>query len=211
MSDVAAEAGRAEHAHEEHRDYEGAKLGMWLFLFSECMLFGGLFVLYAMYRADHPRAFSAGGSHMDAILGVANTLVLLTGSFAVASSITALQRGRRKLAMGLVGTTILTGVAFMIVKAVEWSGHIRQGYFPHSHLLQGKPGEQLFFSLYYVMTGLHGLHVIAGIAVLTAALILMARGKVTQEHFVFLENAALYWHLVDIIWIFLLPLFYLAA
>ncbi|MGA9752364.1 MAG: cytochrome c oxidase subunit 3 family protein [Acidobacteriota bacterium] len=211
MSDVAAEAGRAEHAHEEHRDYEGAKLGMWLFLFSECMLFGGLFVLYAMYRADHPRAFSAGGGHMDAFLGVANTLVLLTGSFAVASSITALQRGRRKLAMGLVGTTILTGVAFMIVKAVEWSGHIRQGYFPHSHLLQGKPGEQLFFSLYYVMTGLHGLHVIAGIAVLTAALILMARGKVTQEHFVFLENAALYWHLVDIIWIFLLPLFYLAA
>jgi len=211
MSDVAAEAVRAGHAHEEHRDYEGAKLGMWLFLFSECMLFGGLFVLYAMYRADHPRAFSAGGGHMDALLGVANTLVLLTGSFAVASSITALQRGRRKLAMGLVGTTILTGVAFMIVKAVEWSGHIRQGYFPHSHLLQGKPGEQLFFSLYYVMTGLHGVHVIAGIAVLTAALVLMARGKVTREHFVFLENAALYWHLVDIIWIFLLPLFYLAA
>lgn len=212
MSEVTVgSAAQPGHAHEEHRDYEGAKLGMWLFLLSECMLFGGLFVLYAMYRADYVEAFSRGGKEMDAFLGVANTLVLLTGSLTAAMSITALQRGNRRLSVGLVSTTVLTGVVFMCIKAMEWTDHIHKGFYPTSALLKGHTGEKVFFSLYYVMTGLHGVHVIVGVLVLTFMAVQVARGKVTKEHFVGLENAALYWHLVDIIWIFLLPLFYLAA
>jgi cytochrome c oxidase subunit 3 len=212
MSDLAAgTAAKADHVHEEHRDYEGAKLGMWLFLLTECMLFGGLFVLYAMYRADYVEAFTNGGKEMDALLGVINTLVLLTGSLTAAMSITALQRGARRLSAALISGTVLSGVVFMCIKAVEWTDHIHHGFYPSSALLKGKLGEQVFFSLYYVMTGLHGLHVIVGIIVLSVIGVMVYRGKVTREHFVALENGALYWHLVDIIWIFLLPLFYLAA
>lgn len=212
MSDVTAkEATGMAHAHEEHRDYEGAKLGMWLFLLTECMLFGGLFVLYAMYRADYVDAFSLGGKEMDAFLGVANTLVLLTGSLTAAMSLTALQRGNRRLSVGLLSGTVVSGVVFMCIKAMEWTDHIHKGFYPSSGLMKGKLGEQVFFSLYYVMTGLHGVHVIVGVLVLAWIAAMVARGKVTQDHFVALENGALYWHLVDIIWIFLLPLFYLAA
>ncbi len=214
MSDLAGErvtTVEEPREHGPHRDYTGSKIGMWLFLFSECMLFGGLFVLYAMYRADFTSAFLTGGKDMNTFIGVFNTIVLLTGSWTVAMSITAVQRNQKKLAIGLISTTIVLGALFMVLKLMEWGEHIHHGLYPSSSTLAGKHGLQVFFSMYYVMTGLHGLHVIAGMTVLTVMLILLIRGKITAEHSVALENAALYWHLVDIIWIFLLPLFYLAA
>ncbi|MEJ2421217.1 MAG: cytochrome c oxidase subunit 3 family protein [Acidobacteriota bacterium] len=208
--DRVAEAAHAEE-HEVHRDYTGSKIGMWLFLFSECMLFGGLFIMYAMYRADYTQSFLAGGKEMNTAIGVFNTIVLLTGSWTVAMSITAVQRRHKKLAIGLISTTIGLGALFMVLKLFEWGQHIKHGLYPASSELAGHHGKQVFFALYYLMTGLHGLHVIAGMTVLTVMLILLIRNKITPEHSVALENAALYWHLVDIIWIFLLPLFYLAA
>ena len=197
---------------DSHKDYEGAKLGMWLFLFTEILLFGGLFILYSAYRSRYPMEFHEGGQHLNVVIGVANTIILLTSSLTVALSISAIQKGNRRLCALCLAATIILGLSFLVNKYIEWSGEIRHGLFPNSPVLLRRPhGDQIFFGLYYSMTGLHGLHVIAGIIVLSTMLVFVARRKITSTDFNKLENGGLYWHLVDVIWIFLLPLFYLAA
>ena len=197
---------------ESHKDYEGSKLGMWLFLFTEILLFGGLFILYSAYRARYPLEFHDAGQHLNVLIGVANTVILLTSSLTVALSITAVQKGNRKLSALCLAGTIVLGLAFLVNKYIEWSAEISRGLYPNSSVLLRRPkGDQIFFGLYYSMTGLHGLHVIAGILVLSIMLVLVLRDKITSTDFNKLENGGLYWHLVDVIWIFLLPLFYLAA
>jgi cytochrome c oxidase subunit 3 len=199
-------------SHAVHKDYEGSKLGMWLFLFTEILLFGGLFILYSAYRARYPFEFHEEGQHLNIVIGVANTVILLTSSLTVAVSITALRKGRRGVAIFSLMTTIALGAAFLVNKYIEWRGEIHNGIYPNSPTLAQRPhGDQIFFGLYYSMTGLHGLHVLAGILLLSVMLVFILREKVTRTDFNKLENAGLYWHLVDVIWIFLLPLFYLAA
>jgi cytochrome c oxidase subunit III len=198
--------------HPIHKDYEGAKLGMWLFLFTEILLFGGLFLLYSVYRSRYPLEFHDGGQHLNVVIGVANTVILLTSSLTVALSIAALQRGNRRLSIICLSGTLVLGAVFLVDKYIEWSGEIHHGLYPNSPVLLKRPlGDQIFFGLYYSMTGLHGLHVMAGIILLSVMLALIIRNKITSGDFNKLENAGLYWHLVDVIWIFLLPLFYLAA
>jgi cytochrome c oxidase subunit 3 len=195
-----------------HKDPEGARIGMWLFLFTEMLLFGGLFILYAAYRSRYAGDFHRGGQELNWVIGVVNTLILLTSSLTMAMSLTALARGAKRLAVGLVSGTALLGVAFLVNKAFEWSAKIHHGLYPNSPELLIRPkGEILFYGLYYAMTGLHGLHVVIGIAVLSVMATLVARGVIDAADPVKLENAGLYWHLVDVVWIFLLPLFYLAA
>jgi cytochrome c oxidase subunit 3 len=185
---------------------------MWLFLFTEILLFGGLFILYSAYRARYPLEFHEGGQHLNVVIGVANTLILLTSSLTLAVSITAIQKGDRRLTLRCLMATILLGAAFLLNKYIEWSGEIRHGLYPNSPVLLERPkGDQIFFGLYYSMTGLHGLHVFAGITLLSIMLVLVIRERISSADFNKLENAGLYWHLVDVIWIFLLPLFYLAA
>jgi cytochrome c oxidase subunit 3 len=200
-------------AHQEsHKDYEGAKFGMWLFLFTEILLFGGLFILYSAYRARYPLEFHEGGQHLNVVIGVGNTLILLTSSLTVALSLTAIQKGARRTSILCLAATIFMGAVFLLNKYIEWSGEISRGLYPNSPVLLQRPkGDQIFFGLYYSMTGLHGLHVFAGILVLSIMLVFVVRGKISKTDFNKLENAGLYWHLVDVIWIFLLPLFYLAA
>ena len=196
----------------KHKDYEGSKLGMWLFLFTEILLFGGLFILYSAYRSRYPNEFHEGGQDLNAFIGVANTFILLTSSLTTALSIAAIQKGNRKLSIGCLGCTIILGAVFLIDKYVEWSGEIGRGLYPNSpELLQEPHGKQIFFGLYYSMTGLHGIHVFAGIILLSVMLGFLIRKRITSDDFNRLENSGLYWHLVDVIWIFLLPLFYLAA
>jgi cytochrome c oxidase subunit 3 len=195
-----------------HKDYEGGKLGMWLFLFTEILLFGGLFILYSAFRARYTLDFHNSGQHLNVVIGVLNTLILLTSSLSMALSIAALQKGNRRLSMLCLASTIILGALFLVDKYIEWSGEIHRGIYPNSAVLSRQPhGEQVFFGLYYSMTGLHGLHVLAGISVLSIMFVLLVRGKLSSTDFNKLENAGLYWHLVDVIWIFLLPLFYLAA
>lgn len=195
-----------------HKDPEAAKIGMWLFLFTELVLFGGLFILYAAYRTRYLPDFHRGGQELDAVIGVANTVILLTSSLTMAMSLTALGRRQKTLALWLLAATVLLGAAFLTNKAFEWSTKIHHGIYPSSPALLARPrGEVLFFGLYYTMTGLHGLHVLAGMTVLTVMGLLVARGSIHAGDPVKLNNAGLYWHLVDVIWIFLLPLFYLAA
>ncbi len=195
---------------EELRDDTGAKLGMWLFILSELLLFGGMFILYSMYRYKNPADFHHASGELDVVLGTLNTLILLTSSMSVAISISAIQKGRRILSASLIAVTIAFGLLFLVNKGIEWGGKIEHGIYPNSAILMTRPaGEILFFGLYYVMTGLHGLHVLVGVCVLSVMLALVLRRRIHETRFVPLENSGLYWHLVDIIWIFLYPLFYL--
>ncbi len=193
-----------------HRDDQGAKLGMWLFLFTELLLFGGLFLLYAVYLDRYPADFARAGSQLDLTLGTINTLVLITSSLTVAMALSALQQARRRLCLALLGATVLAALVFLINKAVEWHGKFAHGLFPGTgHYRELPPGQSVFYGLYYLTTGLHGLHVLLGGALLLWASGLLRSNRMDANNSIVLENCALYWHLVDLIWIFIFPLYYL--
>jgi cytochrome c oxidase subunit III len=193
-----------------HRDDTGSRLGMWLFLFTELILFGGLFIVYAVYRYAHPDAFHLAAAELNTFVGTVNTLILLTSSLTVAMSITAMQEGRKGFALALIGMTIMMGLAFLVNKYFEWGHKFEMGMYPGAPELLAQPqGIILYFGLYFVMTGLHALHVIIGLGVLVYVFEAIRKGRINATSYVRLESGALYWHLVDIIWIFLFPLFYL--
>jgi cytochrome c oxidase subunit 3 len=194
----------------ERFDRTGIKIGMWLFLYSEIILFGGLFVLYAAYFHRYPEYFAEGGKELNRIIGSINTIVLLVSSFTVAASITAIQKGNRKATIGLLLFSIFCGFIFLVNKYFEWGAKIHHGIYPNSErLVSGEHGLNIFFGLYYVITGLHGLHVIIGMVLLSVSLAFVLAGRVNADRFSMLDNSGLYWHLVDLIWIFVFPLFYL--
>lgn len=191
-------------------DNTGIKIGMWIFLYSEIILFGGLFVLYAAYFHRYAEFFVQGGKELDRVIGAINTIVLLISSFTVAASITAIQKDDRKKCISFLIFSIFCGFIFLVNKYFEWGAKFHHDLYPNSEtLVSGEPGLNIFFGLYYVITGLHGLHVIIGMILLAVSLFLVIRKKVTRERFAMLDNSGLYWHLVDLIWIFVFPLFYL--
>ena len=193
-----------------HYDAEGAKTGMWLFLFTEVLLFGALFLVYGVYHYLYPEEFFSAASHLDVFIGTMNTIILLTSSLTMAMSITAIMKSDKKRRLIFLGTTILLAVLFLINKYFEWGAKIHHGIYPGSPELLAKPhGEVLFFGLYYFMTGLHGLHIVIGIVAISIVMWMVAKGKIDAGYPTILENVGLYWHIVDIIWIFLFPLFYL--
>jgi cytochrome c oxidase subunit 3 len=214
MSEIAEQTSHSlSHESEEvhsHRDNAGAKMGMWLFLLTELLLFTGLFLVYSVYRYYYTAEFHKAGFETHTLYGTVNTMILLTSSLTMVLSIAAIQRGRKWLSTTFLGSTVGLGLLFLVVKYIEWSSEIARGIYPGgAELLKRSNGEILFFGLYYTMTGLHALHVIAGMIVLTFMLVFILRDKITRDNYIKLENAGLYWHLVDIIWIFLFPLFYL--
>lgn len=194
------------------RDDTASRLGMWLFLFTEFMLFGVMFLIYAVYRANYSRDFHQASLTLDISLGSFNTFVLLTSSLTMVLCITAMLKRDRELSISFLLATIVLGVLFLVNKFFEWREKFHHGLFPGSeHFADLAPGQGLFYTLYFIMTGIHGLHIVAGVVLLAMMLVLICRGRITAERYVLLDNAGLYWHLVDIIWIFLLPLFYLAT
>ena len=195
---------------EERSSASGAKVGMWLFLCTEILLFGGLFLLYSVYRYRYPQDFHEASGELNRFHGTLNTAVLITSSLSVALAGHALSGQRQRRARLLVGASLALGAGFLVVKGFEWGEKFTHGLYPGSPVLLAKAkGEILYFGLYFMMTGLHALHVLIGLGVLAAVLVLVRRGRVSAERPVVLENAGLYWHLVDMIWIFLFPLFYL--
>jgi len=193
-----------------HRDDVGSRMGMWLFLFTELILFGGMFILYSVYRFEYSDAFHLAAKELNIIMGAFNTAVLLTSSLTMALSIVAIQRDQKVLSMVLQMITIMLALFFLVNKFFEWSAKFHHGIYPGSEeLLSKNSGEILFFGLYYVMTGLHGVHVIVGMFLIAVMTRMTRKDIITKDNYVRLENAGLYWHLVDIIWIFLFPLFYL--
>jgi cytochrome c oxidase subunit III len=193
-----------------HRDDLASKTGMWLFLLTELLLFGGLFIVYSVYRYRNPIAFHQAAQELSVVIGTANTIILLISSTTIAMSITALQTKNKKHCLLLMGLTILLGLAFLVNKYFEWGEHFREHIYPGSAILALRGhGDVLFYGLYFFMTGLHALHIIIGLAFILVIAVSIFRDKINSENYVLLENSGLYWHLVDLIWIFLFPLFYL--
>lgn len=196
---------------EPHYDPEASKLGMWLFIFTELLLFGGLFIVYSIYRFLNPVAFQLAGEELNVVIGTVNTIILLVSSMTIAMSTTALQQKNKKLTLFLLIVTVVLALVFLVNKYFEWGTKFHHGIWPGSpHLINDmSKGEILFFGLYFVMTGLHALHIIIGMIFILVALKRVQKGTVNADRPSLLENAGLYWHLVDLIWIFLFPLFYL--
>ncbi len=191
-------------------DAKASKMGMWLFLYTELLLFGGLFMVYMVYRSLHPEAFLIASLNLNVWMGTINTIVLLTSSMTIAMSITAIQLGNIKLTLKLLFLTVLAALAFLVIKYFEWGAKIDHGFWPGmDHFSSLSYGEQLYFYLYFFMTGLHGLHVIVGMVFIIVVMNKIKNKKITKNKNQLLENSGLYWHLVDLIWIYLFPLFYL--
>lgn len=193
-------------------DVELDRIGMWLFLFTELILFGGLFLLYSVYFNRFPEAFHSAGKALDRIHGTVNTVVLITSSLFVALAVSDLQKGRVARARHFLLGTVAFALIFLVIKYFEWSAKIHHGIYPNGpEFLKLPVGEMVFFNLYYIMTGLHGIHVIIGGAALMWVWWRMGAGLVTPQRSVAMENVGLYWHLVDLVWIYLFPLFYLVV
>ena len=190
-----------------------SRVGMWLFILSEILIFGGLFLLYSMYRAKHPADFHAGSMELSRFDGTLNTIVLLTSSLTAALAVYSMQElDKWKHTAWYLAATIACGFTFLVVKTFEWGAKFEHGLYPRAAVLDARPhGEILYFGLYFTMTGLHAFHVIIGMVVLAFVLNFVVRRKITHERNAILENGVLYWHLVDVIWIFLFPLFYLIS
>ncbi len=200
------------NVHSEYIDRDTGKMGMWLFLFTELYLFGGLFIVYAVMRSKYSADFHLAALELNTMIGTINTVVLLVSSMTVAMSLTAIQRNQAGLAMGLVFVTLLLAGIFIVNKYFEWGHEISLQLYPGTEVMKTLPhGGIIFYSLYYMMTGLHVLHVIIGGVILTIVLFKLKSGTINREHFLLHENGALYWHLVDLIWIFLFPLLYLIS
>jgi len=206
----------AHHFHTVQQQVDAAKLGMWLFLVTEVLFFSGLFMAYIAVRTWYPEMFLDTSYQLDWKLGAVNTIVLLFSSLTVALAVREAQLADPKnpqtgKMVGYIAVTILCAMGFLLVKYIEYSAKIDHGFVP-GFLFTGEgllDNAHLFFGVYFCMTGLHGIHVVLGIGVLTWIGIRASRGDFHKRYHVPLENAGLYWHLVDLIWIFLFPLLYL--
>lgn len=226
--DAAIDAHGAHHEHhpfhQHHfatmeQQFDASKIGMWLFLATEILLFGGLFVGYGIMQAKHGDAFVAGHHHLDWKLGALNTCFLLISSFTMVMAVWGASTNKKGEKQGLIVTNLLLtlgfAAGFMVVKYFEYSHKIHDG------LLPGKlfsytgpdlvPNMFMFFSFYFMMTGLHGFHVLGGMGAITYLIIRAMKGDYTSEYYTPVDLIGLYWHLVDLIWIYLFPLLYLIS
>jgi cytochrome c oxidase subunit III len=209
---VASEHGALAHHFETlPQQREANRLGMWLFLATEVLFFGALFAVYLVYRAAYPDTFAAASSHLDVWRGTINTVILLTSSLTMALAVHAAEtRGRRRMVL-MMGATALLAILFLGIKATEYYTEFEEQLIPGLIFLWEGPDvlqARLFFSLYFIMTGLHAVHMIIGLAVLAAMMLYGWRGGYAVDTMP-VERFGLYWHFVDIVWIFLFPLLYL--
>jgi cytochrome c oxidase subunit III len=199
-------------AHDELVDpqtaYEAAKLGMWLFLATEILLFAVMFTSFALFRWKYLDIFHKGSHHLDWRMGAFNTVVLLISSYTAALAVDSAQKGDKSRLIRNLLITIGCGCIFLVVKSFEYAHKFHDGLFPGGeHFNEYK----MFFGLYFSMTGIHGLHVIIGMGILVWVLVLTLQGKFSKDYYTPVEMSVLYWHLVDLIWIYLFPLLYLVG
>jgi cytochrome c oxidase subunit 3 len=190
---------------------EAATLGMWVFLATEVLFFGGLILAYTVYRIWYPHDFSFGSHHLDFRLGTINTAVLLASSFFMAGAVTAGKLSDRRVTVALLALTALLGIVFLGIKGYEWHGAIHDNFWPGTVWPATEtrpPGVHLFFALYFVLTGLHGLHLFIGCALVSGTAVRYARSRIFKPNSNYLTLLGLYWHFVDVVWIFLYPLLY---
>lgn len=200
MSETATHTAHESHDLDPVTEYNSSKLGMWLFLGTEVLLFGGLFAAYALFRAKFPELFYESHLELNVKKGALNTVVLIFSSLTMALAVAASKRGDTRKTLVFLGITIVCACAFGVVKYFEYGAKFSHDIYP---------GTNIFFALYFLMTGLHMIHVFVGILILGALFVLTQRGVFTAEYNTPIELGGLYWHLVDLIWIYLFPLLYL--
>jgi cytochrome c oxidase subunit III len=227
---LATHSEAVEHSHHAHealahhfdnleQQREAGALGMWVFIAQEVMFFGGLFLAYLIYRMKYPEAWMAASNHLDWRIGTFNTAVLIGSSLTMALAVWATQVGRsRKVQVGFMGATVLLGLVFLGVKAFEYYGKYEDGLIPVAGMFNPNfempagvtvQNVQMFYWLYFAMTGLHALHMIIGVGIIAPIMWWAWKGRYSPEYHAPVENFGLYWHFVDIVWIFLFPLLYL--
>lgn len=201
----------------EEQQKDASTLGMWVFLITEIMFFGGMFLAYTIYRTAFPVIFGLASSSLNLPIGATNTCVLLLSSFTMVMAVRAAQLGQKRMIIFFLIITMLFGFAFLGIKAYEWTEKFEEHHVPAqaSFHLDGVTGPdqqghaKLFFSLYFAMTGLHALHMVVGVCILSFIILQTAKGTYSAKYYTPVDIAGLYWHFVDIVWIFLFPLFYL--
>jgi cytochrome c oxidase subunit 3 len=206
----------AHHFASLEQQQDASRLGMWTFLLTEVMLFGAVLTGYAVFRAAYPKEFVAGSDHLNIVLGGVNTAVLLGSSLTMALAVRAAQTGGRRGTVVFLLATVGLGLAFLGVKAVEWTADYHEGLIPGVRFDESRDWNgrdvgrvKLFFVLYFSLTGLHALHMVIGLSVLLVLAVKAGRGRYDPQYYTPVELAGLYWHFVDIVWIFLFPLLYL--
>lgn len=190
------------------RQREAVSFGVWVFLATEVLFFGGLFLGYTVYRGLYPEGFLIGARETDIVYGVSNTAILMTSSLTMAVAVRAAEQEMRRVVLWCLSATALFGVAFLVVKGFEYREDIAKGFVPGPHFPLHQTGAELFWTFYWVMTAVHAIHLTIGIALVTTFIVLLQRRRLPLESPAY-EGVALYWHLVDIIWVVLLPLLYL--
>jgi len=205
----------AHHYSSHEQEYQSCTLAFWLFLATEILLFGGLFAAYFYYHGVYPETFVLGGKQLSWQLGATNTCILLASSWTMAMAVSSTQQSKKSQTLMYLGLTVAGAAGFMVVKYIEYTAKFEHGllpgfYFhPHDAALAGDPNLAMFFSLYFTMTGIHGAHVLIGAALIIWAFVGVSKGKYHAGHYLPVHLVGLYWHLVDLIWIFLFPLLYL--
>ena len=205
-------AARAHQFDDAEQQRDAVTMGMWVFLVTEIMFFGGLFASYTVYRALYPAAFAVASQALDIKLGTLNTAVLLVSSFTMVVAVFGSQTGRRRPLVGGLALTITLGLVFLAIKFYEYYQKYVEHYIPGPSFTFPEPYTQpakMYFTLYFAMTGLHAAHMIIGCGLLTVLIVMAWRGRFTPDYHSPVEISGLYWHFVDIIWIFLYPLLYL--
>jgi len=200
------------HFVDAEQQFDAAKMGMWIFMMTEILMFGGLFAAYIVYRLWFPELFVLASEELNTLWGGVNTVVLLGSSLTVAMAIKSAQLNQKKNIAINLGITLALAAIFMVIKYFEWTHKFHLGIFPGEfYSFEGidHAKANIFFSLYYLMTGLHGIHVLIGMGLITWLLVRSTKGHFDSNYYNPIEITGLYWHLVDIIWIFLFPLFYL--
>jgi len=202
----------AHHFDNADTQFDAGKMGVWLFLVTEVLFFGGLFCAFAIFRSWYFADFVEAHHHLDKVMGTVNTIVLITSSLTMALAIRAAQMNKKDLATMFLVATIACAAAFLVVKYFEYSHKFHEGLLPganfHAHGFKGTHAG-LFFAIYFMMTGVHGLHIVIGIGLITWVLLRNMKGEFSSRYYAPLEGVGLYWHLVDLVWIYLFPLLYL--
>jgi cytochrome c oxidase subunit III len=189
---------------------EGVGLGMWFFLASEVLFFAALFCSYAIYRSFNPEAFRIAGAHTEIVYGSINTAILLTSSFTMTVALRAATAQLHRLTLRCLGATAVLGVGFLICKGLEYRSDILKGLVPGPDFPLHPPATEIFWGLYWIMTGIHAIHLTAGIGIVIVVMILFSRRIIPVQGST-MEGVAIYWHFVDCVWIFLYPLIYLVG
>jgi cytochrome c oxidase subunit 3 len=205
-----SQAAVAEQFDDMPQQKEASTLGMWTFLATEILFFGGMFLSYLVYRRLYPNAFALSSRHTVVLYGTINTAVLLTSSLTMALAVQAAQRNLQKSLLRFLSITVFLGCCFLGVKALEYHQDLAEHLWPGPHFKTGLPDQaQIFWFLYWAMTGLHAIHVTVGVGLLSFIAGMAARGRFSAYYHTPVEISGLYWHFVDIVWIYLYPLLYL--